>query len=116
LALTAAACLSIDNVDAVDGDEVSERVHNVDNIRSLDCVNDGDVLRRIHTADDGDVSASDVKDECEVDDNVDDNLRLVHTVDVMTDEYVDESDGSVEGTDDDCLINCCRVVGRRIGG
>ena len=34
----------------------------------------------------------------------------------MTDEYVDESDGSVEGTDDDCLINCCRVVGRRIGG
>jgi len=57
------------------------------------------------------MSASDVKDECEVGcEVVDDNLVRVHTVDVMTDEYVDESDSSVEGTDNDCLSNCCRDI------
>ena len=55
-------------------------------------VNDDDVLRPVHTVDDGELCASDVKDVCEVgcevvvDDNVDDNLGRVHTVDGMTDE------------------------------
>ena len=68
-------------------------------IVSSDCVNDDDVLRPVHTVDDGGLSASGVKDVCEVrcevvgDDKVDDNLGRVHTVDVMTDECVDESDG-----------------------
>ena len=66
---------------------------------SSDCVNDDDVLRPVHTVGDGELSAGDVKDVCEVGcevvggDNVDDNLGRVHTVDVMTDECVDESDG-----------------------
>ena len=34
----------------------------------------------------------------------------VHTVDIMADKYADESDG-LDGRMDDCLINCCRVVG-----
>ena len=90
----------VNDVDADDSDEVSGRVHNVDDIVSSDSVNDDDdVLRPVHTVDDGELSASDVKDVCEVgcevvdDDNVDDNLGRVHTVDVMTDECVDESDG-----------------------
>ena len=67
----------------------------------------------IHTVDDSDVSASDVKDECEVvgNDDGDDNLRGVHTVGIMTDECVDESDDLVGGIDDDCPGNCCRDVG-----
>jgi len=77
-------------------------------------VND-DVLRPVHAVDDSEVSASDVKDECEVrcevvgDDNVGDHLGRVHTVDVMTDECVDESDG-LDGRMNDCLSNCCRDV------
>ena len=94
----------------IDDDEVSPRVRNVDDIVSSCCVND-DVLRPVHTVDDGDVSASDVKGECEVvgDDKVDDNLGRVHTVDGMTDECVDESDG-LDGRMNDCLSNCCRDV------
>jgi len=48
---------------------------------------------------------------CEVvgDDNVDDNLVCVHTVDVMTDECVDESDG-LDGRMNDCTSNCCLDV------
>ena len=86
------------------------RVHNVDDIVSTDCVND-DVLRPVHTVDDGELSASDVKGECEVvgDDKVDDNLGRVHTADVMTDDCVDESD-DLEGRMNDCLSNCCRDV------
>ena len=49
-------------------------------------------------------------DEVVGDDNVDDNLVCVHTVDIMADKYADESDG-LDGRMDDCLINCCRVVG-----
>jgi len=73
------------------------------------------VLRPVHAVDDGEVSASGVKDECEVrcevvgDDNVDDNLVCVHTLDVMTDECVDESDG-LDGRMNDCLSNCCRDI------
>ena len=101
----------VNDVDA--DDEVSGRVHNRDYIVSSDCVNDDDVLRPLHTVDDG-VSASDVKDEFKVrcgvgDDNVDDNLVCVHTVDVMTDECVDESDG-LDGRMNDCLSNCCRDI------
>ena len=77
---------------------------------SSGCVND-DVLRPVHTVNDGEESASDVKDECEVDDDkVDDNLGRVHTDDVMTDECMDESDG-LEGRMIDCISNCCRDVG-----
>ena len=53
----------MNDVDADDGDEVSGRVHNM---VPSDCVNDDDVLRPVHTVDDGEVSASDVKDECKV--------------------------------------------------
>jgi len=56
----------MNDVDADDGHEVSGRVHNMDDIVSSDYLNDDDVLRPVHTVDDGDdgdVSASDVKDE-----------------------------------------------------
>ena len=43
------------------------------------------------------------------DDKVDDNLGRVHTVDGMTDECVDESDG-LDGRMIDCISNCCRNV------
>ena len=71
-----------------DHDEVSRHIHNMDDILPSGCAND-DVLRPVHTVDEGEVSASDVKDECEVgcevvgDDNVDDNLGRVHTDDVI---------------------------------
>ena len=103
----------VNDVDVDDGDEVSGRVHNVDDIVSSGCVND-DVLRPVHTVD-SEVSAIDVKDECEVryevvgDDKVDDNLGRVHTDDVMTDECVDESD-CLDGRMNDCPSNCCRDV------
>jgi len=80
----------VNDVDADDGDEVSGRVHNVDDIVSSDCVNKDDVLRHVHTVDDGELSASDVNDVCEVrcevvgDDKVDENLGRVYTADVMT--------------------------------
>ena len=107
----------VNDVDIDDSDEVSGRVHNVDDIVSSDSVNDDDVLRPVHTVDDGELCASDVKDvpvcevRCEVvgDDNVDDNLRCVHTDDVMTDECVDESDG-LDGRMNDCISNCCRDI------
>ena len=58
-----------------------------------------------------------MKDVCEVrcelvgDDKVDDNLGRVYTVDVVTDECVDESDGvDIDGRMNDCLSNCCRDV------
>ena len=78
---------------------------------SSDSVNDDDVLRPIHTVDDGELGVSDVKDVCEVvgDDEVDDNLGRVHTVDVMTDECVDESDG-LDGRMNDYISNYCRNV------
>ena len=66
------------DVDADDGDEVSGRVHNVDDIVSSGCVND-------------------------------DVLRPVHTVDVVTDECVDESDG-LDGRMNDCLSTVVTVV------
>ena len=39
----------VNDVDADDGDEVSGRVHNVDDIVSSDCVNDDDMLSPVHT-------------------------------------------------------------------
>jgi len=105
----------VNDVDTDDGDEVSGRVHNMDDIVSSDYVNDDDVLRPVHTVDDGELSAIDVKDECKVrcevvgDDKVDDNLGRVHTDDVMMDECVDESDG-LDGRMNDCLSNCCRDI------
>ena len=101
----------VNDVDIDDGDEVSGRVHNMDDIVSSGCVNDDDMLSHVGS----EVSASDVKDECEVgcevvgDDEVDDNLVCVHTVDVMTNECVDESDG-LEGRMNYCLSNCCRDI------
>ena len=89
----------MNDVDVDDSDEVSGRVHKVDDIVSSDSVNDDDVLRPIHTVDDGELGDSDVNDVCEVrcevvgDDNVDDNLEGVYIVDVVTDECVDESGG-----------------------
>ena len=78
----------VNNVDIDDDDdEVSRRVHTMDDIVSSDYLNDDDVLRPVHTVDDGELSASDVKDVCEVrcevvgDDKVDDNLGRVYTAD-----------------------------------
>ena len=83
---------------------------------SSDYVNDDDVLRPVHTVDDGELSAKDVNDVCEVgcevagDDKVDDDLGRVHTVDGMIDECVDESDG-LDGRLNDWISNSCRDDG-----
>jgi len=79
-------------------DEVNECDDNCE-VNDVDIDDSDEVSRHVHNMDDI-VSSGCVNDDV---------LKPVHTVDVMTDECVDES-GGIDGRMNDCLSNCCRDV------